>query len=93
MSALLIVEIYILIRSWKILLKSKNANFRVLLKIVSFVFGITLIWELIGFLQNENGKSFTIGWFALEFFLLNLFFYYCLFYWVLAKVSKRRKGM
>ena len=93
MSALLIIEIYISIRSWKILLKSKNANLMVLVKIVSIVFGIILVTELFEFLKNENGKSFTIGWLALEFFLLNLFFYYGLFCWVLAKVSKRRKGM
>ena len=88
-SALLIIELYISIRSWKILLKSNNTNFMILLTAVSLMFGIILISELIEFLKNENGKSFTIGWFALGLFLHNLFFAYSLFCLVLAKISKK----
>ena len=88
-SALLTVEIYVSIRSWKILSKSKNAYFVILVKIVSVVFSIILVRELVEFLKDENGKSFTIGLLALELFLLNLFFAYSLFCLVLAKISSR----
>lgn len=49
--------------------------------IITTIFVAGIVWELFEFIRNENGKSFTIGWYALAYFMiqvLSLYTFLCL---------------
>ncbi|MET3126722.1 drug/metabolite transporter (DMT)-like permease [Arcicella rosea] len=48
------------------------------------------MWSMYFYLQNENGKSFTVGVFALELFLLELSIGFALFSWILKKIASKK---
>lgn len=51
------------------------------------VYGVWLIRNFIIFFKNDYGKSFTIGWYAMEFLLIYSTAILVLFYWILKKFS------
>jgi len=51
-----------------------------------------IMWNMYFYLQNENGKSFTIGVFALELFLLEWSIGFALFSWIFKKIASRLKS-
>jgi len=69
-----------------------NSNNEVIRKCT---FGITIlflayqIWELIPFLQNENGKSFTVGWHAFAYSLVIFFTIFAFVCWILRLIDRK----
>ncbi|MDR6564656.1 magnesium-transporting ATPase (P-type) [Arcicella sp. BE140] len=47
-----------------------------------------IIWNTYIYLKNENGKSFTIGVYLFELFLLECSIGFTLFSWILKKISR-----
>lgn len=46
-------------------------------------------WAWIPFIQNENGKSFTVGWYALAYFSVLSFTSFAILCWLMVRVAKR----
>lgn len=56
---------------------------------ITSVFAIYVAWELVDFFRNEHGKSFTVGWFALAYFLVTSLTAFAICCWILRIVGNR----
>jgi len=86
----LLFIIYELRRNWKILCGSKSDIYQGIALGVTVAFLIYIVSELFSFVQNKNGKSFTVGWYAFEFPMMLSFAVYTFICWCLAMFSKER---
>ncbi|WP_254561253.1 hypothetical protein [Dyadobacter diqingensis] len=81
--------IYMIRSSWRRILRpTKHNGIRIAAFIVTAFFVAGTIWELLGFIRNENGKSFTIGWYALAYFMVQVLSLYTFLCWLLARFWK-----
>lgn len=85
----LIVVGYLIVRMLTALFNSKNNNLRRSTFVITFLFLGYQIWDLIPFLQNRNGKSFTVGWFALSYSFVILFTIFAIICLILRTIDKR----
>lgn len=56
---------------------------------ISCIFAVYLGWVLVGFLRDEHGKSFTVGWFALANSFVISFTVLAVVCWILRIVGNR----
>ncbi|MDQ6481204.1 hypothetical protein [Dyadobacter sp. LHD-138] len=89
---LLIYSVFLVcvtIGSWRKLLRAAKRNgARTIGAVATAIFVVGIAWELFGFIKNENGKSFTVGWFALGFFMIQVLSIYTFLCWLLVRFSK-----
>lgn len=74
----------------KVLFKSPKKGIKKSTSIIITAFAAYQSWELLSFIKNEHGKSFTIGWFALGYFFMLSFTILAIVCWVLTLLEKRR---
>ncbi len=72
---------------WKSIQKSNHFWISFSFYVVFATIFFYTMWGLYFYLQNENGKSFTVGVFALEIVLLERSIGFALFSWVLKKMA------
>lgn len=95
MAVLVPATVYLLILSFvitkmtPILFASKSEVIRVITYVATGIFAAYLLWGVISFLRNEDGKSFTVGWFALAYFLAVAFTIFGLVLFLL-RIAERR---
>jgi UDP-N-acetylmuramyl pentapeptide phosphotransferase/UDP-N-acetylglucosamine-1-phosphate transferase len=95
MELIIPITIYLLILTYIIakqlagLFKSKKSLIKGLTLAASAIFLTCLVWELIQFIRNEDGKSFTIGWFALIYFLAISFTVFAIVSWGLHLLERK----
>lgn len=85
----LLVLVYIIAHQLIELFKSKRSLIKSLALIATALFFIYLLWGLIPFFRNENGKSFTTGWFALVYFLAVSFTVFTVVSWGLRLIERK----
>lgn len=85
----LLVLGYIIFKQLTVLFNSKKLIIKNLSLLATALFLVYQLWGLIPFIRNENGKSFTIGWFALMYFLAVSFTVFAIVSWGLRLIEKR----
>lgn len=85
----LLVLIFFVVRMLRSLFNTQNGFVRGITITILVIFFVILMSEIIPFIQNENGKSFTVGWFALAYFLILTFTPFTFCCWILFIINKR----
>ncbi|TLU96042.1 hypothetical protein [Dyadobacter sediminis] len=80
---------YIIVRHLITLFNSKISVIRNISIIAAGLFFAYQLWGLIPFIKNENGKSFTVGWFALLYFFAVSFSVFTIVTWFLRSIEKK----
>lgn len=80
---------YLIIRILKTLFFSPNRAIRTGTSVITAIFAVFLLWSLFDFLKNENGKSFTVGWFGMAYLTVISVTAFAFVCWVLSLVDER----
>lgn len=85
----LLILCFVISKMMPVLFASKSEVIRGITYVATGIFAAYLLWGLISFLRNEDGKSFTVGWFALAYFLAVAFTVFGLVLFLL-RIAERR---
>jgi hypothetical protein len=85
----LLILAYIIARHLIALFNSEKPIIKSLSLTATGLFLAYQLWGLIPFVKNGNGKSFTVGWFALIYFLAVSFTVFAIVSWSLRLIEKK----
>lgn len=80
---------YIIVKLLTALFHHRSGVIKTISIAITGVFACYLAWTLMGFFRNEQGKSFTVGWFGLAYLLAISATVFAVICWVLLLVGNK----